>query len=114
MINYFLKKIFISKEIKREKIIIINARIVNENDHKFTLINFIIKADSVTDSFIGYIELEAYCYGNQLNIIDKFIGKKVDIDFYIGRDKFVMNKRIIKTIKYHRKNYELSNNLSKK
>lgn len=114
MINYFLKKIFISKEIKREKVIIINARIINENDHKFTLINFIIKADRVTDSFIGYIELDAYCYGNKLDMIEKFIGKKVILDFYVGRDKFIMNKRILKIINYHGKNYELSNDLSKK
>lgn len=114
MINYFLKKIFISKEIKQEKVIILNARIINENDHKFTLIKFIIKADCITDSFIGYVELEAYCYGNQLDFIEKFIGKKVILNFYTGREKFVMNKRVLQTIRYHRKNYELSDNIFKK
>ena len=55
--------------------------------------------------------LDGLCYGNKLDFLEKFIGKNVLIDVTTGRSAGIMNKRVIKSITYKNKVYELFDSL---
>lgn len=111
MLNYLLKKIFIPSEPKSVKYLFISAELVNINNKKYTSINFLVKSSSIKDFRIGYVMLDGLCYGNKLDFLEKFIGKNVLIYVTTGRSAGIMNKRVIKSITYKNKVYELFDSL---
>lgn len=108
MLNYILKRIFIPREPLSDKYLLISAEIVEINNIKYTNIRFLVKCSNIKDNYLGYVVLDGLCFGNKLNFFEKFIGKKVLINVVTGRSSRIMNKRIVQSIKYRRKEYELS------
>lgn len=111
MLNYLLKKIFIPSDPKLDRYLLVSAEIVIINNKKYTNINFLIKGSSIKDYRVGYVMMDGLCYGNKLDFLEKFIGKNVLIDVTTGRSAGIMNKRVVKSITYKNKVYELFDSL---
>lgn len=109
MLTCLLKKIFLPGEEKHKKVMIVNSEFQLIRDEPFTLIRFLVESSGKENIYSGYVLLEAYNKGNYVNFYKKFIGKKVELEIYISREKILMNKKVIKSISYRNKEYLVSN-----
>lgn len=111
MLDFLLKKVFLPGEEKNKKVMIVSSEFQLIRDEPFTITRFLVETTGVENKYIGFVLLEAYNKGNYVNFYKDFVGKRVELDIYVSREKFLMNKKVIRSIKYKRKEYKVSNEI---
>lgn len=111
MVDFVLKKIFLPGEEKKKKVMIVNSEFQLIKDEPFTVTRFLVEASGVENVYSGFVLLEAYNKGNYVNFYKDFIGKRVELELYISREKYLMNKKVISSVKFKRKEYKVLNEI---